>query len=67
MHGLPPTARNLALAAFLLGFGGLSVHCQTLAVLAGTNIKCARHFAGRMIAGALAALMAYILFTLLRI
>lgn len=67
MQGLPPTPRNLALAAFVLGFGGLSVHCQTLAVLAGTNIKCARHFVGRIIVGALGALWAFILFTLLRI
>ena len=67
MAGLPPTLRNLALASFLIGFGGLSVHCQTLSVLSGTNVKCARHFIGRILHGALSALYTFLLFTLLRI
>lgn len=65
MAGLPVTPENLALAAFLLGFGGLSVHCQTLSVLADTNIKCARHFVGRILHGALSALYVWLLFRLL--
>ena len=67
MRGLAATPCNLALCAFLLGFGGLSVHCQTLSVLSGTKIRCARHFAGRILHGALSALYAYLLFTLLQI
>lgn len=67
MSGLAATAKNLALAAFILGFGSLSVHCQTLAVVSGTKMKCARHFAGRIIHGAVSALYAYVFASLLRI
>lgn len=67
MRGLPPTPGNAALCAFLLGFGGLSVHAQTLYAVSGTTIKCARHFAGRIVHGLLSALLSVCLFTLLRI
>ncbi len=56
MAGLPPTAANLALCAFLLGWGGLSVQLQTAAVVSGTGIKTARHTAGRLLIGSLSAL-----------
>lgn len=59
MSGLSPTPLNLALASFILGFGGLSVHCQTISVLEGTNMKCARHFTGRILHGALSALFTF--------
>ena len=55
MSGLSPAPQNLALASFLLGFGGLSVHCQTLSVVAGTELNTARHFWGRLLHGALSA------------
>lgn len=61
MAGLAANPQNLALASFLLGFGSLSVHCQTLAVLSGTHIKCARHFAGRILHGAFSASLTYFL------
>jgi len=67
MAGMAPTTTNLSLSAFLLGFGGLSVHCQTLAVLSGTNVRCLRHFIGRICHGLISAVLAYILFTLLQI
>ena len=60
MAGLAPTPYTLATAAFLLGWGGLSVHCQTLGVLAGTDIKCARHLAGRALCGVIAALYTFL-------
>ena len=60
MHGLGVTPLNLALASFVLGFGGLSVHCQTLAVLEGTEIKCALHFAGRIAHGIISAILTYV-------
>lgn len=62
LRGAAPTPANLALAAFLLGFGGLAVHAQTLYAVSGTQIKCARHFAGRIIHGLLSAV--YVLFFL---
>ncbi len=67
LRSLAPAAGNLALAGFILGFGSLSVHCQTLAAVAGTEIKTARHFAGRLLHGGFSALFVFLLFTLLRI
>lgn len=60
MQGLAPTAVNLALAAFILGWGGVSVHLQTLGVLADTDINCARHLAGRALCGIFAAVFTYL-------
>ena len=57
MQGLPSTKQNAALAAFLIGFGGVSVHAQTAAVLSGTGVRLKRHFWGRVFHGLLAAMM----------
>ena len=65
MQGLTPTPANLALAAFLIGWGGVSVHCQTAAVLAGTDIKSARHTAGRLLHGVISALCMWVLANLI--
>lgn len=59
LRGMPLTSGSAALTAFLLGFGGLSVHCQTLYAVSEAEIKCARHFAGRILHGLLSALLAY--------
>ncbi len=61
MTGMCPTPANLALAAFMIGFGSISVHFQTMAVTDGTKMKCARHFAGRILHGLLSALFAFVL------
>ncbi|MCD7749306.1 MAG: sporulation protein, partial [Oscillospiraceae bacterium] len=55
LAGLSPTPGVLAAASFMLGWGGVSVHCQTLGVLDGTDIKCARHLLGRALCGLFAA------------
>ena len=62
MRGLPATRQSLALAAFLLGWGGLSVHFQTLAALADADVKCAPHTAGRLLSAAISAALAYLVF-----
>lgn len=67
MRALAATPRNLALCSFILGFGSLSVHCQTLAAISGTKLKCARHFVGRIGHGIISAILTFLLFTLLRI
>ena len=59
--GLPGGRLGFVLAAGLAGFGGLSVLCQTAAVLAGTDIKSARHTAGRLLHGAISALCMWVL------
>ncbi len=60
MAGLAPEPGMLAAAAFLLGWGGLSVHCQTLGAVADTDISCARHLAGRALCGVIAACYTYV-------
>ena len=61
MAGLNITPLNMALAAGVLGWGGISVHFQTMSVLGGSNIKGALHFAGRLISAVIAAASAYML------
>lgn len=65
LRGLAPTPLNMALAAGILGWGGISVHFQTLAVLAGSKIKGALHFAGRLISASIGMVLAYALSALL--
>ena len=61
MRGLAVSPANLAIAAGIVGWGGVSVHCQTAAVLAGTDIKSARHTVGRLLHGAISALCMWVL------
>lgn len=49
MSGLTAGPLSLALAAFILGWGGISVHFQTFAMLDGTDIKTARYIIGRFV------------------
>lgn len=60
MQGLRPAPASFALAAFLLGWGGLSVQFQTLAVLAESKAKGALHLTGRLLSAVFAAVMAYV-------
>ena len=60
MAGLAPGPFTLAATALILGWGGLSVHCQTMGVLAETDISCARHLAGRALCGVIAAVYTYL-------
>ena len=55
MQGLRPCPESFALAAFLLGWGGLSVHFQTLGVLSESGVKGALHMAGRLMSAGFAA------------
>ncbi len=60
LGGLAPTPATLAAASLILGWGGLSVHCQTMGVLADTDISCARHLAGRALCGLIAAVFTFL-------
>lgn len=51
-----PLLARLTTASFVLGFGGLSVQCQTLAVLAGSGLSVRREFWGKCLHGLFAAL-----------
>ena len=58
MAGLDIRPLNLALAAFILSWGGLSVHFQTYAMISGTDIKTARYMIGRLMIAIIAASLA---------
>ena len=62
MEGLALTPGNLALCAFLLSFGGLAVWCQTMAVLAESDLTGRRYLPGKLLQGVLAAVL-ILLFT----
>ena len=64
MRGLALTPANLSLAAFLVGWGGLSVHFQTASVITESGIKGALHFAGRLISACIGGIIAYMCYPL---
>ena len=47
---------RLTLAAFLLGWAGLSVHCQVLTFLGGSGLSAKTYLAGKLLHGLLSAL-----------
>lgn len=47
---------RLAAASFILGFGGLSVQCQTLAVLDGSGLSSRHEVVGKLLHGLFSAL-----------
>lgn len=58
MSGLPATPLSLALASFILSWGSLSVHFQSLAMLDGIKIRTARYILGRLLIACIAAALA---------
>ena len=58
---LENTGAGRAAAAAMVGFGGLSVHCQTMSVLADTGLSARLHFPGKIFQAALSAALAWIL------
>ena len=67
MQGLRPSPINLALAAFILGWGGISVHFQTLSLISETDIKTARYIIGRFLIAIIGAIFSYTAATVFRI
>lgn len=65
MQGAPLTPGTAALAAFLLGWGGLSVHCQSLLFLLETDLSCKPYLVGKFLQGLFSAVLAFVLFTAL--
>jgi len=64
LQGLAPTLQNLSLAAFLLGWGGLSVHAQAAAVIRQGGLSPAQHSLGKLAHGLLSAWLAMALYPL---
>ena len=49
----------MAVCAFIIGFGGLSVHCQVLSLLGDRPIYMGRYFIGKAAQGILSAALVY--------
>ncbi len=47
---------RLSMAAFMLGWAGISVHCQVLSFLGGSGLSVRTYLAGKMLHGGLSAL-----------
>ena len=57
---LPATRQGFVLCAALLGWGGLSVHAQTLSVLENSGLSARRFFAAKMTQAALSVPLALV-------
>ena len=53
---------RLSMAAFMLGWAGVSVHCQVLAFLGDSGLSVRTYVAGKLLHGALSALLANLIF-----
>ncbi len=53
---------RLSMAAFMLGWAGLSVHCQVLAFLGDSGLSIRTYVAGKLLHGGLSALLTALLF-----
>lgn len=52
---------KIIVTSFLIGFGGLSVHLQTLNILSDTKISPSRYFIGKTLQAILSALISFLL------
>ena len=52
---------TLPIITAIIGFGGFCVHCQVYSFIRATGLKYIRFFTGRVINGALSALICYLL------
>jgi hypothetical protein len=59
--GLSAPAQDITLAAFLLGWAGLSVHCQVLAFLSDSDLRIRTYLAGKLLHGLLSAALTLLL------
>lgn len=55
-----PLKQKLILTATLIGFGGFSIHAQTLGILSKTDIKISSYLAGKTLQGIIAGTLTYI-------
>ncbi len=51
---------QLAMAAFMLGWAGLSVHCQVLSFIGASGLSTKTYIAGKMLHGIFSAIFVYI-------
>lgn len=58
-----PSAGSITAAAFMLGWGGLSVHCQVLSFAGDSGLSMKPYFLGKMLHGILSALLAVVVYS----
>lgn len=51
--------RSMAMAAFMLGWAGLSVHCQVLSFIGDSGLSVRTYIYGKILQGAISAALAY--------
>ena len=56
---LSPTRAGFVMAAALLGWGGICVHCQTAAVLEGSGLSLRPYLTGKLLQAAFSAALAF--------
>lgn len=59
--GGEPLAGRLAMAAFMLGWAGLSVHCQVLSFIGDSGLSTRTYLLGKLLHGALSAVFTALL------
>lgn len=59
LRGSAQLAGRAAMAAFMLGWAGLSVHCQVLSFLADSGLSARVYLAGKLCHGLIAAALTY--------
>ena len=52
-------SRSMALAAFMLGWAGLSIHCQVLSFIGDSGLSVRTYIYGKFLQGCLSAVLAY--------
>lgn len=57
---------GFVMASALLGWGGLSVHCQTAAVLSGTDLSLRNHLRGKLLHSLFAAFLGFFAWFLMK-
>ncbi len=60
----PSLTKGAAMAAFMLGWAGLSIHCQTLSFLAEGGLSSGTYLCGKLLHGLFSAALAWLLFRL---
>ena len=65
LHGIALTPGTAALASFLLGWGGFSVHCQSLTFILETDLSCKSYFIGKLLQAIVSSILAFLLFSIL--
>ncbi len=52
---------SIVMASFMLGWAGISIHCQTLSILSESGLKSNTYVIGKLLHGIISALLTYIL------